>query len=459
MPVEVHCFGEAGLYQTPLDASALEDKYLWTDKLSDTCANGVALESFSFQLTDPSFSGADITSTTPLSEAMCTSTNFRVCAQNSNGESTSVLYPQVLCLVPVATAERFVFSTGQTFDVAVTLNFVDGSSTAPQTVTNVLVSEDGLSRTAPVPLFQTLPKVADSMRTYFNVPSTSTATENSLPQAIAILQPPLYASGSFSLDDLANFIDFSDITAGSIVHDTTFVHSPQVDSTSIADVNGSLYTLPQAITDALSESALHGNGVSIPAQPCSVANAVVQCDCGTVQTGGETTLDVQMSVAAAQGGYTYAYHSGYWSTQATSSSSPTLETASQSLMFYLLMLDIAWAILYGNVQPWTLSMSYGLPLGCTAGPLASFSQFVPTLDRYWQALGAIGISVLASSGAYARKRLGIFTCSATCFRGLLFSIDAFCPHPNGKITMWWLLLDALRRTAIEFLNTTNVMQR
>lgn len=48
-------------------------------------------------------------------------------------------------------------------------------------------------------------------------------------------------------------------------------------------------------------------------------------------------------------------------------------------------------------------MSYGLPLGCTSGPLADFSSFVPQLDQYWQALGAIGISVFASSGEHAKR--------------------------------------------------------
>lgn len=49
-------------------------------------------------------------------------------------------------------------------------------------------------------------------------------------------------------------------------------------------------------------------GVSMPTLPCSIANTVVQCDCGTVVTGGETTLDVQMSVAAAQGIWMFTFY-------------------------------------------------------------------------------------------------------------------------------------------------------
>lgn len=57
--------------------------------------------------------------------------------------------------------------------------------------------------------------------------------------------------------------------------------------------------------------SLNSTAARMAKMPCRVANDPAMCDCGTKPVyGGESTLDIQQIVAAAQGGWVYAFRSG-----------------------------------------------------------------------------------------------------------------------------------------------------
>ena len=139
--------------------------------------------------------------------------------------------------------------------------------------------------------------------------------------------------------------------ADDLVHSVEFVGQPHISTSS------NINAMQLAIT------ALNVSAVDRATRPCVVGNDPAMCDCGTHPVyGPESTLDVQQMVAAAQGGWVYAYRSGYWTHDwhAATDYADTLYT----------ILDVVWAALYGDVHPQTLSFSYGMPMGgCAASVL------------------------------------------------------------------------------------------
>ena len=162
-------------------------------------------------------------------------------------------------------------------------------------------------------------------------------------------------------------------------------------------------------------SALLAANYTLATMPCAAPNDWVTCECGgeaglTVHTGLETSLDVQMTTGATQGGHTYGIHSGYWSSTGYNGAQIP-EVYGWPLGWTLEIMDIALAILLGTVVPWTLSFSYGLPMNCAEYIAGLGSEFAPYAavfagetvlvdvgDVYFQALGSIGVSVFASAG-------------------------------------------------------------
>ena len=227
-------------------------------------------------------------------------------------------------------------------------------------------------------------KTANPMRGWYGVPAGAKPTTGSQPQSFVILQPPSFSgSGSYSTADLSQYVTSSSIPTD-VVHNTVFLESPVVENIS------GLQSDVLVVNDEAAQ--LFDDDEAMPvmtATPCRVTNNPVVCDCGTVVTGGETSLDVQMTTAAAQGGHTVAFHSGYFTAQYA----PYSEAMQESQ----LLLSVFWAILYGNVKPWTLSYSYGYPLGCPDSVEAD-AAMIEFIEPYFASLGLIGTSVFVASG-------------------------------------------------------------
>ena len=374
----------------------------WVDKLQNPCGDNYSVSEIeiSFSLV----SGQSDSATTPpplqFDSSQCITQTDDICISDASGVAgfASMPSPISVCSLTIDASmyngSPPMLGVAYTVNVTLTLTRPAGQVYGPQsyTVTEEVgnfVPNAANPRTTPG-YFQpavytaTAVKTANPMRGWYGVPAGAKPTTGSQPQSFVILQPPSFSgSGSYSTADLSQYVTSSSIPTD-VVHNTVFLESPVVENIS------GLQSDVLVVNDEAAQ--LFDDDEAMPvmtATPCRVTNNPVVCDCGTVVTGGETSLDVQMTTAAAQGGHTVAFHSGYFTAQYA----PYSEAMQESQ----LLLSVFWAILYGNVKPWTLSYSYGYPLGCPDSVEAD-AAMIEFIEPYFASLGLIGTSVFVASG-------------------------------------------------------------
>lgn len=417
------CFGNASTPRVlvPISNETANNAAYWTNKTTNPCNDGLPITMYTVTVTTQSgtthSSSIHADSVTPS----CIHYNQSVCEIDSDGISAK-LYPSAVCKVPVFFLPGSPnLTTNEGYSINITLEIGSRYNVTEQVSTFVPATRPDIVFASvpgyelPAPVYVTQEKLADDMRDWYDIPSTTKVSLAARPQAYGILQNPTIGASSYRPEDLSTAYMLNGISQD-LLSQAHFLEVPAVVPIAVGPILDSLLTDMEDIVNAT------GNATSFLPAPCTINNSWVACNCGTtygtvVTTGTETSLDVQMMAVSTQGGHTYGIHSGYWSTNGPGGIvSPTdygLPTT-----WILMVSDIVMAILLGSVMPWTLSFSYGLPIGCTAyiaslsASLSSFSgpmndleelfrgeiAMIEVMDAYFQALGAVGVSVLASSG-------------------------------------------------------------
>eukprot|EP00035_Acanthoeca_spectabilis_P019199 m.416845 g.416845 ORF g.416845 m.416845 type:complete len:1379 (-) comp16830_c1_seq44:71-4207(-) len=113
----------------------------------------------------------------------------------------------------------------------------------------------------------------------------------------------------------------------------------------------------------------------------------------------EASLDTQWIGVTSRAQQTYLFHGGYFmqsvreyvtATEAVSTWGETVYDSSYG--WAMQFLDVVLAIMYGEIQPDVLSMSFGYNL------FAATNVWLPTVEVYYQLLSGMGITLLASTG-------------------------------------------------------------
>eukprot|EP00041_Stephanoeca_diplocostata_P028824 m.834170 g.834170 ORF g.834170 m.834170 type:complete len:1072 (+) comp23444_c0_seq4:147-3362(+) len=367
--------------KTFADGNAL----LWVDKLANPCGTNAAVSNFS--VTFVSSSGDTMTSAGLAPGPNCFSSKKQVCVAGADGSNRSDpstystrTYPYTYC--QLAMPNTILSATGRyTIRVAMHLN----DSSIHSVFVSTLVPGEGSAASSlqNTTFYASQVKYPNAMRKWYNMSTSDVVNISTRPQAFGILQYPSLSGGSYGATDLNSFLAAAGIQSATTIADNVhFIGVPSVSTNTAA-------------------SYLHDNVSSFNRSasdtPCRVENNPTPCECGASPVyGGESTLDVQCLTGATQGGSTVAFRSGYWTAHwvAADDYTDTLYT----------LLDVVWAVLFGDVVPQVLSFSYGMPMGTCAvvenpfGDQNSQAHMVERGDVYFQVLGALGVTVFASSG-------------------------------------------------------------
>ena len=142
----------------------------------------------------------------------CIHANLSVCVMPKwydGYDGSAKLYPTALCKIPLSFAGGANLSTNEGYSVNVTLEIGSQYNVTEQVSTFVpatsldIVNASAPGSELPAPVYVTQEKLADDMRAWYDIPSTTKVSSEARPQAYGILQNPTIGGGSYRPEDLS----------------------------------------------------------------------------------------------------------------------------------------------------------------------------------------------------------------------------------------------------------------